>query len=807
MTDAANRYGRYEDRGLLGEGGMAQVRRVWDATLGRTVAMKILRAEYGGNAIAEAAFEAETRIIARLQHPGLIPIHETGRLADGRLYYTMKEVQGRTLRQVLRDVHAASRDGVWGEAAGGWTLRRLIEACHRACEAMAYAHACGVLHRDLKPDNVMLGAFGEVLVLDWGLAALVDAKPREPDLEDTRRSTRTGPSGVRGTVAYMPPEQARADTRRVQPASDVYSLGATLYEVLSGQPPYRGKSSWAVMMQLNTHPPEPIGAVLAAARGPTAPPELVQLVETAMARDPEARYPDAGRLAAGIGEWLDGARRREQALALVAEADALTPRIEGLRAEAKRLKAEAAETMKAIRPWQPAADKREAWALDDTAAQREQEARRAEVDRLQALRAALNQSPEIPEALERLADYYQARHAAAELVRDHAKALESEALLRAHDRGRWASWLRGDGAVTLHTDPPGAEVELYRYVLEDRRLVPVHVRALGPTPLVEVPLSMGSWLLTIHAPGRGVVRYPVSIGRNEHWDGVPPGGTDPAPVPLPAERDLSPLDVYIPPGWYWAGGDPEAPSVARRRLWVDALVFRRFQVTNAEWITFLDALVAEGREEEALRHAPRERGAAGAPGAMIYARDAEGRFVLQPDADGDRWEADYSVLMVDWHDCAAYARWYAAHDGQAWRLPGELEWEKAARGVDGRFLPWGDVLDPSWCLMAESQPGRPMPQSIYTFPTDESPFGVRNVAGNARVYCGDLWRPDGPPTPDGRVSPPHALGDAEDHPGAHRVWRGGSWLDNVRGIRTAGRSYGPATDRYGRLGCRLMRSY
>ncbi len=840
MSENGGRLGRYEDRGLLGEGGSAQVRRVWDATLGRTVAMKVLRAEHMGNGDTEASFEAEARVLAQLQHPGIVPIHEIGRLPDGRLFYTMKEVHGSTLRRALRALHAASRDGRWGEAdpsgrgptdalaptvrgaateppglptadrqtlAGGvWTLRRLIEACHRTCEAVAYAHACNVLHQDLKPDNVMLGPFGEVLVLDWGLATSI-TELVSVDGTLPRRPLRPGISGVRGTVAYMPPEQARADARQLGPESDVYSLGATLYEVLAGQPPYRGTSSWAVMMQLNTHAPEPIAEVLARTSRLVAPPELVQIVEVAMAREPADRYADAARLAAEIGAWLDGARRREQALAMVGEADRLAPRIRALRGDAERLRGEAAALMKAIRPWQPAEDKREAWALDDLATTREQEARRAEIDRLQTLRAALAHSPELPEALERLADFYQARQAAAEMSQDAARALECEALLRAHDRGRWASWLRGDGTVTLHTAPSGVEVQLARYELQDRRLVPVHVRSLGRTPLQRVPLPMGSWLLTLSAPGFETVRYPVHLAREAAWDGVAPGGDTPHPVPLPPEGALGPMDVYVPPGWFWCGGDPEAPSLSRRRLWVDGVVFRRFQVTNAEWLVFLDALVADGREEEALRHVPRERAANGTAGPMIYGRGDDGRFRLVPDADGHLWVPDNPVLMVDWSDCQAYARWYAASTGVAWRLPGELEWEKAARGVDGRLLPWGNVLDPSWCLMTQSLPGNPMPGSVHSFPLDESPFGVRNMAGNARVFCGDVWRPEGPPTPGGRVSTPDALGDTADLPGALRTWRGGSWADNVRGIRSAGRSFGPPTDRFARLGCRLVRSF
>lgn len=802
----ARQLGRYEDRGLLGEGGTAQVRRVWDATLDRALAMKILRPELAAQPHAVAWFEAEAHTIARLQHPGIVPIHEIGRLPDGRPYYSMMEVGGRTLQDVLRELHEASQGGVWGTSPSGWTLRRVLEACHRAVETVAYAHACGVYHRDLKPGNVMLGAFGEVLVLDWGLAEASSGR-RAPDATELGLPDTATASGVRGTVAYMPPEQARGEVSRAGPRADVYSLGATLYEVLTGQTPYRGASTWAVLTQLNSRGPAAIEGVLGKV-GLLAPAGLIEIVERAMAREPEDRHSDARELGVALADWLDGARRRDEGLALVATADALLPRIASLRERAARLLEEAGEAKKALRPTQPVAEKALAWRMEDEAARFEQDARRMETERLEVLRAAIVRAQDLPEAHERLADYYRTRMATAEDARDRVVASVAETLLRAHDRGRHAAWLRGDGALTLLTDPPGAEAELYRYVEHERHLVPERVRSLGPTPLHAVTLPMGSWLVVLCAPGRPEVRYPVQIRRQEHWDGVPPGATEPLPVPLPTADVLGPDDVYVPPGWFWSGGDPEAPSTfPRRRLWADALIARRFPVTNADWITFLDTLVADGREEEALRHVPRERGnSPTATGAVIYGRDADGRFVLVKDADGDEWFPDAPVLMIDWQNAQAFAQWTTARTGQPWRLLGELEFEKVARGVDGRFLPWGDFIDPTWCCYSESHVGHRLPARLHEYPMDESPYGARHMAGNARTWCADRYRAEGPPTPDGRVLPPRELGDLDPAP-AVRVWRGGSWLDFARGIRSAGRSNGPSTDRYSRLGVRLVRSW
>lgn len=221
-------------------------------------------------------------------------------------------------------------------------------------------------------------------------------------------------------------------------------------------------------------------------------------------------------------------------------------------------------------------------------------------------------------------------------------------------------------------------------------------------------------------------------------------------------------------------------------MWVEAHVFRRFPVTNAQYLAFLDDLVAQGRVDEALRHAPRERGAtARDQGAVIYAFDGT-RFSLRPDADGDVWEPAWPVVMVDWHGARAFAAWESARTGQAWSLPGELAWEKAARGVDGRAFPWGDAFDPSWACMMNSHAGRRLPAVIDRFPVDESPYGVRGMCGNVSDWCLDPFSPEGPAVHDGRATlPEHATAS---HDTTRRAYRGGAWFGSEAGARLASRN-------------------
>ncbi len=311
MPGLAGDTGRYQLIGEIARGGMGAVLKGRDVDLGRDLAVKVILEEHRDHPEMVRRFVEEAQIGGQLQHPGIVPVHEIGRFPDGRLYIAMKLVRGRTLAALLESRKDPADD-----------RPRFLSVFEQVCQTMAYAHSRGVIHRDLKPSNVMVGGFGEVQVMDWGLAKVLD-QGGVVDEEKALRS-RSDPSGIRtvrtgsdacdsragsviGTPGYMAPEQAKGALDTIDERADVFGLGSILCEILTGYPAYVGQTSAELYRKAeqadlaDAH--ERLGAC-------GADVELVALVRSCLAVAPKDRPREAGVILAGLTAYLAGVELR-----------------------------------------------------------------------------------------------------------------------------------------------------------------------------------------------------------------------------------------------------------------------------------------------------------------------------------------------------------------------------------------------------------------------------------------------------------------------------------------------------------------
>ncbi len=303
--------GRYQLQGEIARGGMGAILRGRDVDLGRELAIKVLLESHQGDPQVIRRFVEEAQIGGQLQHPGVVPVYELGTFPDRRPYFAMKLVKGRTLAALLHERTGPTED-----------LSRFLGIFEQVCQTMAYAHARGVIHRDLKPSNVMVGSFGEVQVMDWGLAkvlhqgGIADETAAKPVDESVITTVRSGSAGsgsesqagsVLGTPAYMAPEQARGEVQRVDERADVFGLGAILCEILTGRPPYSGSTRGEIRAQAARGDLTEAMSKLDASGTEIV---LVALAKGCLASEVERRPRNAGAVAERVTSHLAGVQER-----------------------------------------------------------------------------------------------------------------------------------------------------------------------------------------------------------------------------------------------------------------------------------------------------------------------------------------------------------------------------------------------------------------------------------------------------------------------------------------------------------------
>lgn len=707
---------------LLGRGGMGEVYLGEDTRLRRKVALKLLPASFTLDAGRVRRFKREARAASALNHPNIVTIHEVGE-SDGVHFLVTEHVEGETLHRRMTEQKIE--------------LNEALGITQQVAAALSAAHAAGITHRDIKPDNVMLRRDGLVKVLDFGLAKLSESQKSEvgtrnnaennvSEVHDSsfRDHTSTMPGVVMGTPRYMSPEQASGES--VDTRTDLFSLGVMLYEMAAGRPPFAGTTTGQIIAAILRDTPLPLREVQ-----PDAPAELERILDRALRKSRDERYQTADEFAADLKALQQQeahsagavAAPRTQVMTPTRELAAArtTMQLPAMMATRRRLWAAALLVCVAGASW---------WAWRG----------------------------------------YKIRQARAALPRLEQLAQE-ERFFEAYDLAQSVrSWLPNDATLTrlmpmigdtlsVNSQPAGAQIYLQRFTANE----PPARQLIGVTPLKDYPLARGGYVLTLEKDGYERFERTVT-GLNLHIQGL----TTPS-RPLKVEARLRETAqaharmVFVP------GGEYRLASYDRptdRGVKLDDYFMDKYEVTNREYKEFIaaggylkrefwrHAILKDGRAvtwEEAMREF---KDRTGLPGPRSWTNQ-----------DFPVGQAEHPVTDISWYEAAAYATFRGKE------LPTVYQWEKAARyvlerGQAGYYLmPWGPYTGTS---AARANFNSTVTLPVDSLPFGQSPYGCHHMAGNVAEWCRNASADDAGSfavTGGSYADPPYVFGRYGPYPG------------------------------------------
>lgn len=870
---------RYSFVKEIAHGGMGFVELIRDNDLNRYLARKCILPEFQKQKEILERFAEEAQMTGQLEHPNIIPIHDIGLDPQGQIYFTMKYIKGKTLEEVLNELRELKEE----IASETYSLTQLLQIFQQIGNAIRFAHSQGVIHRDLKPANIMLGAFGEVIVMDWGLAKVLGKTESSTDHVETIRQQQgnhTMIGSVVGTPAYMPPEQALGQVDQLDERSDVYSLGAILFEILTLSPPFGMKGDIRTTLQQVVTDNVPTPDSVASSRNREVPKELGAIALKALNKDKNDRYASVTDLLKDVQYFLEGK-----------EVSALP---DNFWRKCQRKARRHASTIKwsaffvsilvlsLVFGWQYYRNSIIKTYLQDG------DHLRQEIDTFksnllkkqnEAKTNAKNLKKPSPYALvenqEQLITLY------LDFKSNYRKILDFDSShLLAKKKLVWANmelWKIGleqknvslmqtareeiqyhlgekhfqdssekermDGLQTLTvlTETPSTECYLFQYIENEGVLLPIpytltkkhhtdktwlnrwktgevvpqapFVESVYPLPLtpenfwgktdakghLEIPkLEPGSYLAVLNHPDFSRLRVPFLVRHPELL--IQKTKPQIAVRLLPKDREV-PHFTYIPKTHFFYGGSESAGASVGG--WRDDGEFfiKTEEVTQGEYVEFLENLCQSRKFEEVEKRIPRSFHENWKLVTFIYEdhrSNEEGKHLKYNQKLIDlakkwnkpwkEWKKD-AVSGISYDDAQAYLAWLSNKEQRAYRLPTEQEWELAARGADGRKYSWGSHFQPGYAKLTQgygnigSQDLDQLDSSEFK---DESPFGVRHLAGNVAEWVDGFFDPS-----NEKKSTEGPSEQKESLEEVLRIIRGNAWGLTPIGLECAFRTNGP----------------
>ena len=732
---------RFEVQGEIARGAMGRILSAWDQHLGRSVAIKVLR-RTSPRDLDLVRFLEEAQVTGQLEHPSIMPVHELGRLGDS-VAFVMRRVEGRSLKSVIASLQRREAD-----ATRQFGRTRLVNIFHQLCLAVAFAHTRGVVHRDLKPSNVMVGDFGEVILLDWGLCKIVSAQTRST--RSTSERWRTVHGQIIGTPAYMAPEQAMGQIDQVDSSTDVYGLGAILYHLLTLHPPFAGRTNREIVKRVLS---ETVVSPRERAPEQEIAHELAAICVRCLQRDQADRFPDGRAVADAIERYIESPTTTASIIApapdveeLVGAGLAAVTRQQSLFEDAALVRDTLQTAMSEVAPDDPPAAKKAAWDAEKKLEALEREIGDAFGQAVIALTRAVTLDPNHGDGRRMLCELFYSRHERAIARGDYAASAYYSQLIREYDDGRYAAFLAGRGNLQIEVEPRDASVWLWEFVEQDRRLVPQMPRDVGAPPVKLEQYPAGVYQVTAQAPGHDELRTTVVVSAGKSTR-----------VRLRTLPDSAKPDgfVHVPAGTFKYGVAAGSLSMPTEQALPDFLIAKT-PVTVSAYLAFIRELTRRS-PDEARKRVPRAHDGR----RPLWPCDEQGAYhVPGPDSDAGEWSPDMPVVGISALDAAAYCQWLSEVEGVRIRLPSEEEWEKAARGTEGRKYPWGMRWEATYCAGPETWDDA-WPPRVASVAADCSVYGAFDTAGGVREWTATV-----------------------DPSGAARVVvRGGSFLTGGEGSR------------------------